>query len=123
MCCHATISIVIVLVSYQAPDGWYDMDWLSLEGSGTNRKFSIFFQLGLGGMLASSEWIYWEVLSLMIGTLGVTELSVHTIPTQVIMLFMMPSLATGIALTIQIGHILPKKCSEVQVNSFVWIDR
>lgn len=30
-------------------------------------SFKRYFHLGIGGMLASSEWIYWEVLSLCIG--------------------------------------------------------
>lgn len=63
--------------------------------------------LGAGGMLASSEWIYWETLSLVIGTFGVVPLSVHTIPTQVIMLTFMVPLGLGIALSIRLGATLP----------------
>jgi Na+-driven multidrug efflux pump len=61
----------------------------------------------MGGMLASSEWIYWEALSLIIGTLGVVALSVHTIPTQVVTIFFMLPLSLGIALSIRLGSTLP----------------
>ena len=62
----------------------------------------------MGGMLASSEWIYWETLSLLIGTMGVKELSIHTIPTQVIMVTFMLPLGIGTALAIRLGHTLPR---------------
>jgi MATE family multidrug resistance protein len=70
--------------------------------------FKRYCYLGLGGMLASSEWIYWEVLSLCIGTLGVIPLSVHTVPTQVVMMFFMFPLGVGIALAVRLGATLPR---------------
>lgn len=70
-------------------------------------KFSAYMLLGVGGMLASLEWIYWEALSLIIGTLGVIPLSVHTIPTQVILVTFMAPLGLGVALSIRLGATLP----------------
>ena len=70
--------------------------------------------LGIGGMLASSEWIYWEVLSLLIGTLGVVPLSVHTIPTQVLMVGFMFPLGIGIALAVRLGATIPKNVHRAQ---------
>lgn len=58
-------------------------------------------------MLASSEWIYWESLSLLIGTFGVIPLSVHTIPTQIVTVFFMLPLGLGIAVSIRLGATLP----------------
>lgn len=69
--------------------------------------FKTYMHLGFGGILMSSEWIYWEVLSLMIGTLGVVPLSVHTVPTQFITVFLMVPLGCGTALAIRLGNILP----------------
>lgn len=57
--------------------------------------FRIYFFLGIGGMVATSEWIYWEVLSLAIGTLGTTVLAVHTVPTQVLTVSFMIPLGIG----------------------------
>lgn len=78
--------------------------------------------LGLGGMVACSEWIYWESLALVIGTLGVIPLSVHTIPTQVIMISFMIPLGIGIALSIRLGATLSqnvRRAKELVVGCFV----
>ena len=76
----------------------------------------------MGGILASSEWIYWETLSLMIGTFGVIPLSVHTIPTQLIMVTFMGPLSLGIALSIRLGATLPvsvARAKQTVIDSFV----
>jgi MATE family multidrug resistance protein len=69
--------------------------------------FKRYMILGMGGILMSCEWIYWETLSLMIGTLGVVPLSVHTVPTQCMTVCFMIPLGCGIALAIRMGHTLP----------------
>mmetsp|Transcript_14215 Transcript_14215/g.34521 ORF Transcript_14215/g.34521 Transcript_14215/m.34521 type:complete len:506 (+) Transcript_14215:37-1554(+) len=66
-----------------------------------------FLHLGLGGMFAQSEWIFWEALGLVIGLLGVVPLSVHTIPNQVTMLLCLTPFSAGMALTIRMGITLP----------------
>jgi multidrug resistance protein, MATE family len=53
------------------------------------RAMKEFLNLGLGGILVQSEWIFWEALGLIVGKLGVIALSVHTIPNQTIMAFCM----------------------------------
>ena len=80
----------------------------------THKTYHTVQALGAGGILASSEWIYWETLSLIIGTFGTVPLSVHTIPTQVIMVTMMPALSWGIALAIRLGATLPVSVSRAQ---------
>jgi MATE family multidrug resistance protein len=72
------------------------------------KSFSSYMILGIGGMLASLEWVYWEALALVVGTLGVIPLSVHTIPTQVITVAFMVSLGVGIALAVRLGATLPR---------------
>jgi hypothetical protein len=64
---------------------WPGLSWTTIQQAFREPKgaFGTYFCLGLGGMLATSEWIYWESLTLLIGTMGVVPLSVHTIPTQV----------------------------------------
>lgn len=44
-----------------------------------------YIYLGTGGILAQSEWVFWEALGLVVGVLGVLELSAHTILNQTIM--------------------------------------
>jgi Na+-driven multidrug efflux pump len=71
------------------------------------KAFCRYMKLGVGGMLMSCEWIYWETLSLMIGALGVVPLSIHTIPTQVTTVSFVVPIGCGIALAIRLGHTLP----------------
>ena len=77
-------------------------------------KVQQFMRLGLGGMVASSEWLYWETLSLLVGTLGVLPLSVHTIPTQVLTVSFMFPIGIGIALSIRVGATLPRNVKRAQ---------
>jgi len=78
---------------------WFEaMEWNQIKN---------YIRLGLGGVLSSSEWWYWEVVCLAIGTLGVVPLGIHAIPTQVItVLFMLP-IGVGIALSIRLGITVP----------------
>ena len=67
-----------------------------------------YLSLGAGGILSQSEWIYWEALGLMVGSLGVEVLAAHTIPNQVIMIVCQFPFAFGTALSIRMGHVLSK---------------
>lgn len=73
-----------------------------------------YLHLGLGGLLAQSEWVYWEVMGIIIGKLGVTQLSAHTIPSQVTMLMCMAPYAFGLALTIRMGITLPYSVKQTE---------
>ena len=64
--------------------------------------------------LPLQEWWYWEVLSLLVGTLGVLPLSVHTVPTQVLTVAFMIPLGIGIALSIRLGATLPRNVKRAQ---------
>lgn len=78
------------------------------------KPFLAYMKLGSGGMLAASEWWYWEVLSLMIGTFGVLPLSVHTVATQVLTVSFMFPLGIGIALSIRVGATLPRSVTRAK---------
>jgi len=67
-----------------------------------------YIYLGVGGMFAQSEWIFWEALGLVIGLLGVVPLSVHTIPNQVTMLLCLAPFSAGTALSIRMGITIPQ---------------
>ena len=68
--------------------------------------FGAFCHLGMGGVLTALEWVYWEAVALLIGTLGVVPLSAHTVPSQIIFITYMLPLGMGIALAIQLGAVL-----------------
>ena len=59
--------------------------------------------LGSGGMLSQSEWIYWEAIGLIVGKLGVTEFSAHSIAVQSINVLNITAFPLGIALAIRMG--------------------
>ena len=67
-----------------------------------------YFSLGMGGIVAMSEWIYWEAMTLAIGTLGVVPLSVHAITIQVVTTMFMGPMSLAIALSIRIASTLPQ---------------
>ena len=67
------------------------------------KPFKAYLVLGVGGMLNSLEWIYWEALGLVVGSLGVLPLSAHTIPSQVIFTVTMFPMGIGIASSIRVG--------------------
>jgi Na+-driven multidrug efflux pump len=73
-----------------------------------------YIHLGVGGMFAQSEWVFWEALGLVIGLLGVVQLSVHTIPTQVTMFLCLAPFGAGTALTIRMGTTLLISVREAQ---------
>lgn len=105
--------LLILYLSYKKPyhpETWTGMKSLLLSFKGnvmSYNRFHSFFILSLGGMLASAYWIYWEVSCLIVGTLGITALSVHTIVGQVLEVIFTIPCGFGIALSIRIGNILP----------------
>lgn len=90
---------------------WKDYTRRQVLGSPSFREF---LYLGVGGMLASLEWIYWEAISLIVGRLGIVPLSVHTVPTQVIYVVFMFPLGMGVALSNRIGVTLTQSVSRAK---------
>lgn len=62
----------------------------------------------------STDYVYWEVVSLFIGSMGVTQLSAHTIPTQVIGMTFMVHLGISIAVSIRVGNVISQSVSQTQ---------
>ena len=84
--CQSLLLLLYIKLYHPHTAGtWPGLSWSTLKEAilEPNGAFITYVWLGLGGMLATSEWIYWESLTLLIGTMGVVPLSVHTIPTQV----------------------------------------
>jgi multidrug resistance protein, MATE family len=74
----------------------------------------VYFALGVGGMLATSEWIYWEIASLLIGTMGMLPFSVHTVANQVLWLGCIVPFGIGTALAVRLGIVLPRSVQQAQ---------
>jgi len=73
-----------------------------------------FLHLGMGGIVAQCEWVFWEGMGLIVGQLGVVALSVHTIPNQTIMGFCMVPFSFGVAVAIRMGVSLPISVERTQ---------
>jgi multidrug resistance protein, MATE family len=93
---------------------WPGLSWELLRDALQWEPFRLYFALGVGGMLATSEWIFWEMASLLIGTMGVLPLSVHTIPNQVLFLGCMIPFGIGTALAVRLGIVLPRSVKQAQ---------
>jgi Na+-driven multidrug efflux pump len=66
-------------------------------------------------VVAQCEWVFWEAVGLLVGSLGVVSLSVHTIPNQTIMAFCMIPFSFGIALAIRMGIALPISVTRTKI--------
>ena len=80
------------------------------------QPLSQYLSLGLGGILTYLEWVYWEALSLMVGTFGVVPLSAHAIPSQVLDVAYMIPWGMGIALSIRLGQVLASSSVKLDKN-------
>jgi Na+-driven multidrug efflux pump len=78
------------------------------------RALMVCKMLGAGGMLASSEWIYWEAVCLIAGHLGVIPLSIHTVPTQVLSVYFIIIFSVGTSLAVRLGASLPVSVDKAQ---------
>lgn len=67
------------------------------------KRMKEFLYLGMGGIVAQCEWIFWESVTLLVGRLGVVTLSAHTITIQTSMAFWMIPISFGTALAIRMG--------------------
>jgi len=76
------------------------------EAACRRKPLVLYLRLATGGILATSEWVYWEALSLAIGTLGVVPLGAHTVATQVVTVSFLIPFGIGIAVAIRLGTTL-----------------
>jgi len=65
-----------------------------------------FFHLALGGILATTEWWFWEVLSVIVAQFGVKAIAAHAVPYQFLSIAYMFVMGVGIAFNIRIGSSL-----------------
>ncbi|KAL7564842.1 hypothetical protein ACA910_001588 [Epithemia clementina (nom. ined.)] len=107
--------LVLSLLGYYQPhypETWPDITNMAVwQQALAWPSMSAYLSLGLGGILTYLEWVYWEALSLMVGTFGVLPLSAHTIPSQILDVAYMLPWAMGIAVSIHLGHLIAKPLS------------
>ena len=109
--------LYLIVVRPHHPETWQKL-WSSSSSTGYTRILSVwsdalswdavllYVKLGTGGILSKTEWWFWEILVMVIGTFGVVPLNVHTIAIQTILLFNMICRGLGIALSVRIGNLI-----------------
>jgi len=106
------VAQVVLLLSYLAVFHPHQKEtWPGIRAWQQSMKIEsllLYIRLAAGGILASGEWIWWELISLIIGTLGVIPLDAHMIATQVITIGYMLPLGAGNGLSIRLGSTLPR---------------
>lgn len=70
------------------------------------KPFLKFCRLAIGGLLATSEWWFWEVICVLVGIFGVEALAAHTVPTMYINICFVFLMGYGLALNVRIGSTL-----------------
>ena len=73
------------------------LDWTSVKD---------YVKLGLGGVFSLSDWLFFELLTLVVGIFGIVPLSVHSISTQAFSTVMMLPSGMGLALAVRVGTLM-----------------
>ena len=94
------VLLYLVVLKPHHPETW---SGLKIKEALEWNSVKPYLVLAGGGLLASCEWWFWEILSLVIGSFGVIPLSIHTIPTQLLTMIIMLPLGVGLALSVRIG--------------------
>lgn len=88
------------------PETWCGLSWHAIREALQIKPMLKFLQLSLGGVLALSEWWFWEVVCMLAGHMGVIPLCVHTIAYNLVPICFMVPLGISIGLSVRMGHVL-----------------
>lgn len=80
------------------------------------KRMNEFIHLGMGGLVAQCEWVFWEAIGLVAGKVSVLALSVQTIPIQTVVGFAIGPFSCGLALAVRMGIWFP-----ISVKRTKWI--
>ena len=94
------VLLYLVVLKPHHPETW---SGLKIKEALEWNSVKPYLVLASGGLLASCERWFWEILSLVIGSFGVIPLSIHTIPTQLLTMIVMLPVGVGLALSVRIG--------------------
>jgi multidrug resistance protein, MATE family len=66
-----------------------------------------YLQLGVGGVLASTSWVYWETVCILVGShMGPLALSAHCVACQVLCLLYMLPQGVGVAIAVRLSSVV-----------------
>jgi multidrug resistance protein, MATE family len=71
-----------------------------------------YLQLGMGGVLASTSWVYWETVCILVGShMGPIALSAHCVACQVLCLLYMLPQGVGVAMAVRLSSVVAMSSS------------
>lgn len=98
--------VLIYMIKPQRPETWSGSFWKNVNEALRAKPMLYFCRLALGGVLSTSEWWFWEVMTLIAGNFGVVSLAAHAIPTQFLTIACTIAMSFGIAFNVRIGSTL-----------------
>lgn len=106
-----TFTALIVFLYVMIKPGYHPLTWPGLsiafcKESLQPRPVGQFLKLSFGGVLALSEWWFWETNCFIVGSFGIVPLCVHTIAYNLVPLLFMIPLGISIGLTVRMGTVL-----------------
>jgi multidrug resistance protein, MATE family len=113
-----------LLLSYLWIQKPYDpATWISWKHSWRcavkDRKAVVkYLQLGLGGVLASTSWVYWETICILVGShMGPIALSAHCVACQVLCLLYMLPQGVGVAIAVRLSSVVAMASSSTTTTT------
>ena len=104
------MALIVFLYLYIKPEHhpqtWPGLSRKSVVESLQPQPVALFLKMSLGGVLALSEWWFWEINCFIVGSFGIVPLCVHTIAYNLVPLLFMIPLGISIGLTVRLGNLL-----------------
>jgi multidrug resistance protein, MATE family len=77
-----------------------------------------YLQLGMGGVLASTSWVYWETICILVGShMGPLALSAHCVACQVLCLLYMLPQGVGVAMAVRLSSVVAMASSSTTTTT------
>jgi MATE family multidrug resistance protein len=110
---------VVLLYMWWRPvhkaETWSGLSYYAIRQALQIKPMLAFLKLSLGGILALSEWWFWEVVCMLAGHMGVIPLCVHTIAYNLVPICFMIPLGLSIGLSVRMGHVLADSVHKAQI--------
>ncbi len=94
---------------------WKGINWRIIQKVFDRKGLLTYASLSFGGIIALTEWWYWECICFVAGRLGVIALCVHSVIYQIIPLVYMIPLGMSIGLSVRIGQLLPIDVNKAKI--------
>jgi len=98
------LTLVLYILVRRPHDAATWPGWRLCQVARDGRGMKSFIQTSLAGLVALSEWVFWEVICFRCGTLGTTALAIHSVAYTIVPLAFMVPLGLSMALSMGVGN-------------------